>query len=178
MKILCVGDSNTYGYDPRSYIGDRYPAEVRWADRLAGHEVINRGVNGMTVLRAQAYYSNIIEKGSFDLVIVMLGTNDILTGSDSEETCERMQALLDFISESGQSVLLISPPHLKEGEWVQSGEEIAESEKLGSAYRMLADEKNCKFADASEWNIDLTYDGVHFSEKGHETFAERLERML
>ena len=29
MKILCIGDSNTYGYDPRSYLGDRYPAEVR-----------------------------------------------------------------------------------------------------------------------------------------------------
>ena len=35
MKILCYGDSNTYGYDPCSFIGSRYPAEHRWVDRLA-----------------------------------------------------------------------------------------------------------------------------------------------
>ena len=51
MKILCIGDSNTYGYDPRSYLGDRYPAEVRWTDRLNKWDVINCGVNGMTVPR-------------------------------------------------------------------------------------------------------------------------------
>ena len=27
MTLLCYGDSNTYGFDPRSYFGGRYPAE-------------------------------------------------------------------------------------------------------------------------------------------------------
>ena len=35
MRVMCLGDSNTYGFDPRSYIGDRYPAECRWVDILA-----------------------------------------------------------------------------------------------------------------------------------------------
>ena len=35
MKILCFGDSNTYGYDPRSYFGGQYPARHRWVDLLA-----------------------------------------------------------------------------------------------------------------------------------------------
>ena len=35
MKILCFGDSNTYGYDPRSYFGGQYPAQNRWVDLLA-----------------------------------------------------------------------------------------------------------------------------------------------
>ena len=35
MTLLCYGDSNTYGFDPRSYFGGRYPAEVRWTHRLA-----------------------------------------------------------------------------------------------------------------------------------------------
>ena len=45
MKVICYGDSNTYGYDPRSYIGGRYPAGDRWVDLLAektGWEVENR----------------------------------------------------------------------------------------------------------------------------------------
>ena len=46
MTLLCYGDSNTYGFDPRSYFGGRYPAEVRWTHRLAqatGWTVHNAG---------------------------------------------------------------------------------------------------------------------------------------
>ena len=41
-RILCYGDSNTYGYDPRSYLGGRYPASVRWTAllRAAGWPVV------------------------------------------------------------------------------------------------------------------------------------------
>ena len=34
MRMLCYGDSNTYGYDPRGFFGDRYPEESRWVDIL------------------------------------------------------------------------------------------------------------------------------------------------
>ena len=33
-RLLCYGDSNTYGYDPRSYLGGRYPQSVRWTALL------------------------------------------------------------------------------------------------------------------------------------------------
>ena len=52
MRLLCFGDSNTYGYDPRSYGGDRYPPESRWTDLLAestGWEVVNLGQNGREI---------------------------------------------------------------------------------------------------------------------------------
>ena len=32
MNVICFGDSNTYGYDPRSYLGGRYAADSRWVD--------------------------------------------------------------------------------------------------------------------------------------------------
>lgn len=35
MNIICFGDSNTYGYDPRGYFGGRYDADCRWVDILA-----------------------------------------------------------------------------------------------------------------------------------------------
>ena len=35
MRMLCYGDSNTYGYDPRGFVGDRYQKESRWVDILA-----------------------------------------------------------------------------------------------------------------------------------------------
>ena len=46
MKISCFGDSNTYGYDPRSYFGGRYDADSRWVDILAaqtGWTIFNMG---------------------------------------------------------------------------------------------------------------------------------------
>ena len=52
MTLLCFGDSNTYGYDPRSFPGDRYPADVRWTGLLAkatGWRVLEAGQNGREI---------------------------------------------------------------------------------------------------------------------------------
>ena len=50
-RVLCFGDSNTYGYDPRSYIGERYPESVRWTALLnaTGWVVTNEGKNGRCI---------------------------------------------------------------------------------------------------------------------------------
>ena len=48
MKILCFGDSNTYGYDPRSYFGEQYPAKHRWVDLLAGSWTARLSMQGKT----------------------------------------------------------------------------------------------------------------------------------
>lgn len=50
--ILCLSDSNTYGYDPRGAFGGRYPEGTRWTSRLAqsGAWVIhNLGENGREI---------------------------------------------------------------------------------------------------------------------------------
>jgi lysophospholipase L1-like esterase len=49
--ILCYGDSNTYGYDPRN--GLRYAADVRWPGRLqvllgGRYRILEEGCNGRT----------------------------------------------------------------------------------------------------------------------------------
>ena len=50
MRVLCLGDSNTYGFDPRAYFGGRYPEKDRWVNILAqktGWQVQNAGENGL-----------------------------------------------------------------------------------------------------------------------------------
>ena len=178
MRILCIGASNTYGHDPRSYIGSRYPEDVRWTGRLGGRDVLNCGLNGMAVPREAAPYTDLIRENDSDLVIVMLGTNDLLEGRGAEETGRRMEAFLEAVGEHAKAILLIAPPRPKTGEWVQSEGLIKESEKLGELYRELADRLGCRFADAGEWDIDMTYDGVHFSPAGHGEFARKLEGVL
>ena len=44
--------------------------------------------------------------------------------------------------------------------------------------RMLETDIRKVFADAGEWDIELTFDGVHFSEEGHKSFAQKLNELL
>ena len=178
MKILCIGDSNTNGYDPRSFLGDSYPEDVRWTGQLTGEQVINWGINGITIPADPSVYVGLIKRKSPDLVIVMLGTNDILQGASAAQTARRMESFLDSVMSASKPVLLIAPPPFSFGEDVQDEALIKESEELARLYKELADDKGCRFADAGEWGIDLAFDGVHLSPEGHKTFAERLGKVL
>ncbi len=178
MKVLCIGDSNTYGYDPRSYFGSRYPAAVRWTERLEGHEVLNCGMNGLAVPRTGGPYLELIRPKSPHLAVVMLGSNDLLEGADAAATADRMDTFLADVMAAGVKVLLIAPPPMQRGEWVQSDTLIEESEKLRQRYRKLAEERGCFFADAGDWGVELLFDGVHFSPAGHAAFARGLSEAL
>lgn len=178
MKILCLGDSNTWGYDPRSFYGSRYPADVRWTDQLGDSTGINCGMNGLSIPQNALVYRDLIKSKSPDLTIVMLGSNDLLEGASAAVTTERMNSFLMEIKAVTPAILLISPPSMRRGEWVQSEKLISESKKIGTMYRKLAESLEVLFADADEWQVDLSFDGVHFTEEGHASFAEGLKRTL
>ena len=184
-RVICFGDSNTFGYDPRSYLGSQYPADVRWTGLLRGMgwEVVNYGQNGLRVPR-ESQFPAVIDQlrraAPADVVMVMLGGNDLLSGMTAEETAARMEALLRCMKEhaGGAVLLLIAPPPLRLGDWVQTRELIDESKRLGELYRSLAGRVGVAFADAGEWDVALTFDGVHFSPEGHAAFAKGLAQVL
>ena len=178
MKILCLGDSNTWGYDPRSFYGSRYTADVRWTDQLGDSTVINCGMNGLSIPQNALVYRDLIKSKSPDLTIVMLGSNDLLEGASAAVTTERMNSFLMEIKAVTPAILLISPPSMLRGEWVQSEKLISESKKLGVLYGKLAESLELLYVDADDWQVDLSFDGVHFSEEGHASFAEGLKRTL
>ena len=178
MTLLCIGDSNTYGYDPRSYFGDRYPADVRWTERLGTWKTVNCGMNGLAVPFNHTVFTDLIRSKSPDVVAVMLGTNDLLEGANAETTAKRMEAFLTDIKDICPKLLLIAPPPMHPGEWVQSQKQIDESVKLGQEYCELAKKLEIYYADAGEWHVELAYDGVHFTPKGHKAFAECLCAVL
>ena len=60
MTVLCYGDSNTYGFDPRSWLGERYPADVRWTGLLArktGGTILEEGQNGREIPAGHAAFA-------------------------------------------------------------------------------------------------------------------------
>ena len=181
MRILCFGDSNTYGYDPRGFFGDRYGAKDRWVDLLAkqtGHEWINAGTNGREIPR-NPYALRLIEQHApVDTFLVMLGTNDLLQGASAKEAAARMEGFLNPLLPHCKQTLLVAPPPMKRGAWVSTDELVAESVHLAEEYKSLAEKMNIPFVDTRHWNIEPTFDGVHFTEAGHHTFAENLGKEL
>ena len=96
MNVICFGDSNTYGYDPRGYFGGRYEAENRWVDILAaetGWTSSNMGQNGREIRYATPTFP-----ADTELLIVMLGTNEMVQGRSPEQAAERLERFLVGIS--------------------------------------------------------------------------------
>lgn len=186
--LLCYGDSNTYGYDPRSYLGGRYPESVRWTELLnaSGLKIINEGENGRSIPRLNWEIETVagtIRRSKAREIIVMLGSNDLLQcPSLSAEACAiRMEGFLAALLAKIQAdlkVLLVAPPPMTEGTWVNDPRTLEESRRLARCYETTAHRLGIGFADAGTWGVELTYDGVHFSEKGHLAFAKGIRAAL
>ena len=184
-RMLCIGDSNTWGYDPRSWFGSQYPADVRWTGLLetAGWQVFNCGQNGLSIPRKAgcAVYENLVRSRlPLDVVTVMLGSNDLLEGASAEEAAAEMKPFLSGIVRAAPeaNILLIAPPVMQEGTWVQGVRLLRESERLAGRYRELACTMGIHFAAAGSWKVELCFDGVHFSPEGHAAFARGLTEVL
>ena len=109
-----------------------------------------------------------------DLLLVMLGGNDLLQGADAAGVAARMEAFLTQIPLPREQIVLIGPPPVKPGAWVTEERLVADSVGLAAAYQALSQKLGTRFVDAVGLEIALTFDGVHFSEEGHKTFAENL----
>ena len=182
-KIICFGDSNTYGYDPASYTG-RYDQDIRWTGRLmnAGYEVVNFGMNGRKIPEKGEFgiiLNSVRREEPADLLIVMIGTNDILQGSSAVKAAEKTDAFLRCLRDHAEpDVLLVSPVPMVKGTWTDSSSVIRESDHLADEYRKAAEDLGLSFCDAGEWNVSLAFDGVHFTAEGHQTFAENIMKAL
>ena len=86
-------------------------------------------------------------------------------------------------------LLLIAPPRilltdLSYGEPYVSGDRsyaqiyFEEGRRLTQYYRALAASRGIAFADASAWELDFAFDGVHLSEEGHAAFAKHMTEVM
>ena len=181
-QIVCIGDSNTWGYDPRGFGGGRYPAAVRWTaqlDILPQWVIHNLGENGREIPHS-AFALRLLGQqldalAPFDGICLMLGSNDLLCGAAPVAAAARMEDLLDRLGAYGVPLLLIAPPKFCPGTWVAEEQLTHSSARLAGLYRTLAQDKAIAFADAGAWDIPLAFDGVHFTEEGHRRFAEQAQ---
>lgn len=199
MRILCYGDSNTWGYRP--VVGGRYEKKERWTGRLqalTGYEIIEEGLNGRTTVFSDCLepYRNGLEYAApcvmshlpLDLILIMLGTNDAkrryhVTASEiARGLGEVIRQMRWFCERKGAEpdILVVAPPlaAIKENDGdfdIETNEVIR---RLETEYEALAKEMGCEFFRASDYVDDIGADGLHLTLRGHERLAEGLAEYL
>jgi lysophospholipase L1-like esterase len=196
--VLCYGDSNTWGYDPATRT--RYPQHVRWtgvlATRLgAEYRVVEEGLNGRTTRwddpiephrNGMTYLRPCVESHRpLELVIVMLGTNDLkrrfdLSASDIAqsaavvaETAQRFALTADG---RNARVLLVAPPAvatLTEYDQMFAGAR-EKSRQFSHYYRLAAGWQNVLYFEAGSVIVSSEKDGIHFDADEHRKLGEAL----
>ena len=89
---------------------------------------------------------------------------------------------------SQKRILLVCPPAPSDRVLFYEMVGIPMSQSAESAARVMkelpeklaavAAEFGLKFADATRWNIACLFDGLHFSEEGHRTFAQNILKVI
>ena len=184
-RILCYGDSNTWGYEPAT--GNRYPEDVRWPGVLArelgsGFRVIEEALNGRTTVREDPVedYKNgkdylrpcLQSQAPLDLVIIALGVNDLKARffASASDAADGAGVLVSIAQRSGVGpdgtpprVLLVAPPpvgRLTElAQMFVGGEE--KSKGFSRQYQRVAEKYACELLDAGEVVRASDRDGIH-----------------
>lgn len=174
MNVICFGDSNTYGYDPRGCFGGAYTnCWVNLLEEKTGWCIRNDGLNGREIPVYPVSFPD-----HTDLLIIMLGTNDLLQNRTPVTICSRMEQFLDSLSIFRERIILVAPPPMLPGEWTQIPGLIENTSLLAKLYSSLSERLCIRFLDPGPWNIPICFDGVHFTEEGHRRFADCLYRYL
>lgn len=194
-EILCFGDSNTYGLVPKG--NRRYSYEQRWTGILSellgkGFHVTEEGLCGRTTIfedflrdgrRGTESLPVILESHSdTNLVVLMLGTNDMKFGFKSNEKIIALgiEKLINQIISFNKNIkiLLVSPILLGEKVWQKDFDpefdrnSVEVSKKLKDEYKAVAKEYNIDFLAASDYVSPSETDQEHMDENGHKVFAE------
>jgi len=196
--VLCYGDSNTWGYDPATRA--RYPPHTRWTGVLAArlgaeYRVIEEGLNGRTTRwddpievgrNGLTYLRACIESHQpLDLIIVMLGTNDLkrrfdLSASDIAQSAAHLAETAWRFAQapdgSHAEVLLVAPPAvctLTEFDQMFDGAR-EKSRQFSRYYRLAAGWRHVPFFDAGSVIVSSEKDGIHFDADEHRKLGEAL----
>jgi len=200
-SILCFGDSLTWGFVAGQWT--RHAFEDRWPNALvAGLEgkvhVIEEGMNGRTTAYddhtdgselngAKALPIMLKSHQPLDLVIIMLGTNDLKFAARCRafDAALGMGRLIEIVQRypfndnyAPPKLLIMSPPAIVKtnDEWFDElwGHAIEESRKLATHYARVAKESGVHFFDAGSVAKADSTDGGHLDAANTRVIGEAL----
>lgn len=202
--ILCFGDSNTFGTNPS---GGRWPWEQRWPGVLqarlgSGFRIIEEGCGARTSSLPDPLEGDknglehlgvaLHSHRPLDLVILMLGTNDMkqrfgMLAQDIALGAANLGRLVQKYDYGPAypipQVLLVSPIHLGEGieHSVYTGfakSAVAVSRELAGFYQAQAQANGWHYLDAARFAVPSQADMLHMERESHEALGRAMEQKV
>lgn len=210
-RIICFGDSLTWGYNPD--LGSRHSEDTRWTgvlQKLLGNDyvVIEEGQNGRTIATDDPcegekngikYILPCMESQKpFDLIIVMLGTNDLKIrfnyvstdiADEMEILIKKILGFIHFTLNDSANVLLMSPPLVGDnienscfGESFGYDRARKVSSELAELYQNLASKYGLEFINTADFVETSETDSIHLDARSNvllgEIIASKVKEML
>lgn len=202
--VLCYGDSNTYGQIPGETGLVRYDRDQRWPGVMGtslgpGWLVVEEGLIGRTTVHddpIEGSYKNgrtylrpcLLSHSPLDLVIVMLGTNDLKVRfhKPASEVAMGLSVLVHDIMDTGcgpgggnPEILVVAPPPILEDlrDWqpVFAGG-FEKSRELALEFEYVADSLGVHYFDAGRVSECSRDDGFHLDRDAHLHLGRALAR--
>ena len=204
MRILCIGDSNTWGYNPEN--GWRY--ENRWTkvlgELMPEYEIVEEGMNGRTILSVDPFMKErcgiaglkmlLMSHKPVDLVIVMLGTNELKTSFEcsAEYVAKGIEEFIKVINNKEMwdrflvpRLLVISPVLIRE-ELIINGDvfggydekSVRESRCMAKQIEYVCREYGVEFMNAAAFAEASLVDNLHMDEENHKKLAVAMSRKI
>ena len=202
IRILCFGDSNTWGYDPET--AKRFDNKTRWTQVMSselgtGYEIVEEGMNGRTtvwddpvdgLMSGLSYLKPcLLSHKPLNKVLLMLGTNDLkdrfcVSAPEIAKSAGRLVQMIQAsdagIEGEAPEVILMAPPPTEKGldglGLRQNGYE--KSRSFAECYSEVADELGCEFFDVGSVIKSSPIDGVHFSAETHRLLGREMAKLL
>lgn len=185
MKIVCIGDSLTYGYGVSQ--------KQSWVERIkqkSGVDVFNKGINGNTTKQISSRLTKDLLSYKPTYSVIMGGINDLLQGNRAETVIENIQSITTAIQKQEiQPILILTLPvnqHVKEKSLYLEADFSAvnkEVKKVRKALSEYAVQHGVAFIDLFEsfMGQEEKYylkDGIHITAAAHELIAKEVMNKL
>ncbi len=204
--IVCIGDSNTHGYcaDPTDCAdgGIRFNEDERWTcllQKALGEDylVTEEGLSGRTTVFPDPLHESMDALGVIypllkshevvDLLIIMLGTNDVKERLGANAACiaigmerlVRKAQSVDCWGDKAPNILIVCPPPILPlmeqdpcGKPMGKGC-VEKSRELPKFLEPKAQLVGAHYMDAAQCEFNHV-DGMHLTKKGHAQLAQLL----
>ena len=199
-KILCYGDSNTYGFIPGT--AGRYNKHERWSgilsEILSDFEIVEEGMNNRNgffinpeneKLCGGKYLPVCLQKHkNIDICILALGTNDaqFFYNLNRENAKKGLQHLIDCILLANKDTKIIIIPPVKISTSILESyfaiqfnqTSIERIKEVFPIFEEIAKENNCLYFDFNEFVKPSELDGLHYNATSHKVIAEKLGKFI
>jgi lysophospholipase L1-like esterase len=161
--------------------GDSLTDRGEWSELLGLEHVANRGIAGDTILRATARVEEVAALDP-EVVIVMLGINDLLGGRSADDTAHAYHRLVAKLRAKLPRAAIVVQSVLP----VRERDYLAEIAALNARLRAMCAGEACEYVDVASALADrdgrleaaLTHDGVHLTGAGYVKWARTLSEKL